>query len=77
MLMVSRVVMGKKELEKSYRGDRWESCLQGPGAGVDRKVAMAVKEKTAEFCPHASGWWTGLWGMISLAAAPKLFREHW
>lgn len=46
--------------------------FKAQGAGVDRKVAMAVKKKTAEFCPQASGWWTGLWGMISLAAGPKL-----
>lgn len=46
--------------------------FKAQGAGVDRKVAIIVKGKTVEFCPQASGWWTGLWGMISLAAGPKL-----
>lgn len=46
--------------------------FKAQGAGVDRKVAIIVKGKTVEFCPQASGWWSGLWGMISLAAGPKL-----
>lgn len=65
----------EKELEKFSSLSRRQMGIlssMAQEAGVERRVAMTVKEKTVEFCPQASGWWMGLWGMIPLAAEPKL-----
>lgn len=67
--------MEKKELEK-FSSLSWGQMgilsSMAQEAAAERKVAMTVKEKTVDFCPQASGWWMGLWGMISLAAGLKL-----